>query len=313
MTSNPFDKMTAKIRLRCQVNKLRDSLLRPFRPSRIAAGGDGPTNLVMIGVDTLRADHLGFAGYPHPTSPCLDRLAASGTVFDDVIAPAPWTLPSFSSALTGRMPGLHGAYLSGAIRNMDQQPPQRLDPGVVTLAAHLRGQGYQTAAFYSNQFFAFGLAESFDHHLYANVPAGEIARLAWEWMRRHADGPFFCFVLFNDPHEPTTPDGADLAPFLPRLRAAGLNPTKATFRPYARWGTAPGVDLTRAPAGSDAAVTSALAVKLAIYDATIRYVDRTIGALDGKLRQSGLTERTVVSVFSDNGEEFQDHSRFSRQ
>ncbi|MDX2473959.1 MAG: sulfatase-like hydrolase/transferase, partial [Candidatus Krumholzibacteria bacterium] len=157
-------------------------------------------------------------------------------------------------------------------------------------------------------FFAFGLAESFDHHVYLNLPAAEVARQANEWMRRHAVGPFFCFVLFNDPHEPTTPDTADLAPFLPRLQALGVTDLPGVLRHYARWGESPGVDLTRAAFPADRATEQARAIKVAVYDATIRYVDRVIGDLQNTLVSRGLDRNTLVSVFSDHGEEFLDHA-----
>jgi arylsulfatase A-like enzyme len=308
MSADPFAHLTVKTRWQARLARWRDNILRPLRPSRIAAQRSGPSNLVLVGVDTLRADHLGLAGYAQPTSPCLDGLGATGTVFDDVTAPAPWTLPSFASALTARMPGLHGGYLSGAVRNMDHQPPGRLQPEITTLASHLAKLGYRTAAFYSNQFFAFGLAESFDHHVYLNRPAGEVVRQANEWMRRHADGPFFCFILLNDPHEPTTPLPVDMAPFLSRLQAQGIDDLPRVLRHYSRWGEAPGPVLTRAPFPADPATDQALAIKLAIYDGTIRYVDRIIGSLHDVLVERGLADQTLCAVFSDHGEEFLDHA-----
>jgi hypothetical protein len=81
---------------------------------------------------------------------------------------------------------------------MDTQPPGRLNPDTLTLARHLENQGYRTAAFYSNPFFAFGLAESFGEHHFANLPAGDMLDMAAHWISRHADGPFFCFVLLNE-------------------------------------------------------------------------------------------------------------------
>lgn len=312
----PFARLTRKSRWQARLLRWRRSLLRPVRPGRVDPARPGPANLLLIGVDTLRADHLGCYGHPRPTSPGLDRLAAGGTLFADVTAPAPWTLPSFSSALCGVMPGVHGAYLPGEVRNMDSQPPRRLNPDAVTLAAHLRRQGYRTAAFYSNPFFAFGLAESFDEHRYLNLPAGDLVAAAAEWIRRHADRPFFCFVLLNDPHEPTTPPAVDLAPFLGGLTAAGApaGPADLTteLAAYARWGEAPGLDLGRSADAAPQAVARARAVKLAIYDAAIRYVDRCIVDFCRKIRDFGLENGTLVSVFSDHGEEFHDHVDFSR-
>ena len=194
MKTDPFASLARAQRLRGRSARWRRSLLRPLRPTRARPRRGGPPHLLLVGIDTLRADHVGCLGGLAAT-PRLDALAAGGTVFTDVTAPAPWTLPSFAGALTGLMPGLHGAYLGAPVRNMDDQPPRRLDEGALTLAAHLEAQGYRTAAFYSNPFFAFGLAESFDHHGYHNLAAADLAAVAADWLRRHADRPCFCFVL----------------------------------------------------------------------------------------------------------------------
>lgn len=299
---DPFSDLTRKQRWQSTAWRWRRRLTAGGRRAERPAA-DGPPHLLLVGVDTLRADHLGCCGYAPGTSPRLDALAGAGVVFTDVMAPAPWTLPSFAGALTGLMPGLHGAYLGGAMRNMDRQAPSRLRPDVVTLAAHLRGQGYRTAAFYSNQFFAFGLAESFGRHAYANLPAADLVTMAADWLRRHCDEPCFCFVLLNDPHEPTTPAPADLAPFLPSPR-----PRQAELAELARWGGVTLPHLGRAPDAQAAAVRAARDLKLAIYDATIHQVDRALGWLQDQLQADGLASRTLVSVFSDHGEEFLDHA-----
>ncbi len=308
MSGEIFAPLTRKARWRARGNRWRRALARPFRPSRIRPDRPGPANLLLVGIDTLRADHVGFLGATGPTTPRLDALAARGTVFTDVTAPAPWTLPSFASALTGLMPGLHGAYLPGDVRNMDDQPPRRLNEQAVTLAAHLRRCGYRTAAFYSNQFFAFGLAESFDHHAYHNLPAEDLADLALDWIRRHADQPYFCFVLFNDPHEPTTPPRADLEPFLAAARAAGADDPERDLPHLACWGEPPVPHLGQAPVDHDPALKAAVALKLAVYDATIHQVDRSLGTMQDRLAAWNLADRTLVSVFADHGEEFRDHA-----
>ena len=309
MPASPFQNLTQKTMLKAHLQRLKRALKRPFRPSRLTPERTGPANLVLLGIDTLRADHLGFGGYQGGNiSPYLDQLANQGTIFTDVMAPAPWTLPSFTSALTGLMPGLHGGFLSGDVRNMDQQPPGRLNNGIITLAAHLKDQGYRTAAFYSNQFFAFGLAESFDHHQYHNLPAAELAAMAQDWIRRHADKPFFCFILFNDPHEPTTPDHEDLKLFLPEYQKDDPQQLAA----FARWGQAPHQHLGFLEDAKSPAARTAIKTKLAIYDATIRGVDRVIGAFQDQLKAWHLADSTLVSVFADHGEEFLDHVDFAR-
>ncbi|PJA77018.1 hypothetical protein CO151_00775 [bacterium CG_4_9_14_3_um_filter_65_15] len=312
MFRDPFAPLTLRQRRRRWLIRLRRALLRPVRPTRRNSSRNGPSNLVLVGVDTLRADHLGCYGYGKPTSPHLDRLGGQGTLFADVTAGAPWTLPSFASALTGMMPGLHGAYLSGPVRNMDAQPPSRLNEGVVTLAGHLRAQGYRTAAFYSNQFFAFGLAESFDHRVYLNDEAQSVVAAAQDWIRRNGDRPFFCFILLNDPHEPTTPRPRDLEPFLPAVAAQGADTSIAMLRALARWGEGPAPDLGKAADITSPEIQAALAVKLAIYDASIHQVDRAVGELEDQLVRWDLGDVTLRAVFSDHGEEFLDHWEYAR-
>lgn len=311
MANDPYAPLTRKKRLAALLRAWRRAARRPLRPSRLRPDREGPPNLLLIGVDTLRWDHLGLAGYGPHTSLRLDALATRGTVLRDVMAAAPWTLPSFASALTGLSPGLHGAYLTGEIRNMDRQPPHRLADDAVTLARHLNGHGYRTAAFYANQFFAFGLAESFAEHTYCNLPAADLLAVALDWIRRHGDHPFCCFVLLNDPHEPTTPRGDDLAAFLPGARADGASaPSAENLRALAAWGDRARPDEhlghARWPLGDTTRRQRRL--KLAIYDATIRAVDRAIGAAADRLARWGLDRNTVVTVFSDHGEEFLDHA-----
>ncbi len=313
MTNDPFAPLTSRQRRKRSLRRILAGLGRPLRPTRISTSREGPANLIMVGIDTLRADHLGAWGYRRPTSPFLDRLGSQGTLFSDVSACSPWTLPSFASALTGITPGLHGAYLPGGIRNMDTQPPQRLLESHATLATHLRAQGYRTAAFYSNQFFAFGLAESFDHHCYLNDEADEVIRVAMDWIRSHGDRPFFCFILVNDPHEPTTPGSADLEPFLVSATAQGTVPTPSLLRGLARWGEKPAPALGTASEPLAREFSASLAIKIAIYDATIHQVDRAIGKMNDQLTRWGLSETTLQTVFSDHGEEFLDHVEWARR
>jgi len=131
-----------------------------------------------------------------------------------------------------------------------------------------------------------------------------------EWVRRHADRPFFCFVLANDPHEPTTPPPADLEPMLAALAEHDLRPSDAELRALAGWGGAAtgGIHLGRTPLPLTAAAERVRQIKLAVYDATIHYVDRTIGHAAQQLAAWDLDANTVFTVFSDHGEEFLDHA-----
>lgn len=310
MQGDPFATLVWPKRLAARLRRWGLVLRRPLKPARIRPDRPGPPNLLVLAVDTLRWDHLGLAGYARPVSPAIDRLADAGATFTNVMAPAPWTLPSFASSLTGLLPGLHGAGLAGPVRNMDQQPPRRLAATAPTMAQHLRQQGYRTATFYANPFFAFGLAESFDYHQYANLPSDELAFLALEWIRRHGDRPFFCFVLFNDPHEPTMPKTHHLQPLLRELAAKGIAPTGKQLRSLIRWGdqATGGVDLgsTRPRLSEPARV--ALAIKLALYDGAITQVDASVDRMLGQLATWRLRDRTLVTIYSDHGEEFLDHA-----
>lgn len=300
---DPFGPLTRKQRLSGLRHGVQRAMQRPWRPSRLVRRQEGPPNLVLVGVDTLRHDHA--------TPELMPNLLVHGTLgvgFADTTAPAPWTLPSFASALTGLMPTLHGARLAGEPRNMDRQPPDRLHPGVTTLATHLASQGYATCAIYANQFFAFGLAESFGEHRYLNLAADAMFDAALEWIRRHADRPFCCFVLLNDPHEPTTPHPVLLEPELARLDTAP--PTTAELRALASWGdpSEPGSHLGFCGWPLPAAGKRARRLKLAIYRATVHQVDLALGRFLGRLDAWNLSEHTLCSVFSDHGEEFCDHA-----
>jgi arylsulfatase A-like enzyme len=100
-------------------------------------GGEAPpANLLLISIDTLRADHLGLYGYGRGTSPFLDRLAARGVTFERAYAPSPWTLPSHASLLTGLYPSHHGAF----------NEKLALPPGIRTLAGRLAARGFATGA-----------------------------------------------------------------------------------------------------------------------------------------------------------------------
>jgi tetratricopeptide (TPR) repeat protein len=164
--------------------------------------------IILISVDTLRADHLGAYGYRPVATPNIDRLASGGTLFSQVNAQTPLTLPSHASLFTSRYPALTG------IRDNGEQ----LAPGAVTLATQLKGMGYRTAAFIGG--FAldrrFGLNQGFDHYdspfdLRLNSggdpgdlkrPAQDVVRAARKWIDENASAPFFVFLHLYDLHTP---------------------------------------------------------------------------------------------------------------
>ena len=118
-----------------------------------------PLNLVMVVLDTLRADHLGLYGYERPTSPHLDALARESFVFERAESAAPWTAPSLISLVTSLYPEVHG------VRGFPN--PRRMSDDVVTLAEVLKRHGYSTAAFTEGGYAKgdFGLDQGFDSYL----------------------------------------------------------------------------------------------------------------------------------------------------
>jgi arylsulfatase A-like enzyme/tetratricopeptide (TPR) repeat protein len=215
-------------------------------------------NVLLITLDTTRADALGAYGAPSGSTPVLDALASRSLVFERAWTPVPLTLPAHASILTGLYPRSHGVRRNGAFR---------LPDGTPTLATLLRDAGYSTAAFVSSVVLnrEFGLAAGFD--LYDDLSetnekerrATEVASEAIAWLRARPQQPFLLWIHFYDPHAPYEPP----SPFRERF-----------VDPYA---------------GEVALVDSELG--------------RVLSALDGE----GLSERTVVVVASDHGEDRLQH------
>ena len=166
-------------------------------------------NVLLISIDTLRADHLSSYGFARKTTPNLDALAREGTLFRNVISPVPMTLPAHGSMLTGTIPPHHGLHdnLGG-----------RLPDSSVTLAEILKDRGFTTGAIVSSFVLdsRFNLSQGFDtyddrfekvHTInYLSERKGdETARLARAWLEEHRRERFFLFVHFYDPHEDYAP------------------------------------------------------------------------------------------------------------
>lgn len=173
----------------------------------------GPTgfNLVLVSVDTLRADHLSSYGATSQKTPNIDRLASEGVLFENVSTVSPTTLPAHASLFTGLRPNTHGVRDNVGFY---------LDGSPTTLAEHLKSQGYDTAAFVGAFVLdsRFGLDRGFDHYDddvepgTAGVDSGFVAQrrgadvleraLGWLDSRGESKRPFFAFIHFYDPHAP---------------------------------------------------------------------------------------------------------------
>jgi arylsulfatase A-like enzyme len=254
-------------------------------------------NVVLYLIDTLRADHLGSYGYPLPTSPNIDALAADAVVFTRTQAQASWTRPATGSILTGLYPYAHGAV---SLRD-------RLRPGAATLAELLRAHGYQTAAFVTNVNVGggFGFDRGFDQFTYLpedenrpslHVRSDAVNEVVCPWLQAHTEEPFLLYVHVSDPHAPyTPPDQLD-----ERFRDAGLTSALAgRSQPVRRLLDKP-----------ELITPENLRYLQSLYDGEIAFTDQNFGKLVSQLKQLGLYERTIIVLMADHGEEFYEHGAF---
>jgi len=169
-------------------------------------GTTGPPPVILISVDTLRADHLSCYGYSRLQTPHIDSLERDGTLFAEISSQAPITLPSHVSLFTSTYPFANGIRENGQV----------LPAGAVTLATVLAAQGYNTAAFIGGYFLArrYGLAQGFqtydspfDTHLIKGAldlkrPASQVLDGAEHWLEQNSGPPFLLFVHLFDLHQP---------------------------------------------------------------------------------------------------------------
>ncbi len=242
-------------------------------------------NLIIISIDTLRADRLGSYGYDRDTSPTLDALAARGVRFEKVIAETSWTAPSHMTLLTGLHPATHGV-----------THERRLPDGVVTLAQVLRQHGYftyaNTGGGYVSRSFDFdrGFAV-FEQARKTFAVTQSRARKQLETLPPHT--PFFFFLHTYDVHCPyDTPEEyarlfrtRPLEDHLDLTRCGGWRQPGELFTP-----------------GQVRFLSDQ-------YDASIRWVDGAMAGFVDFLESRGTLADTVLVVVSDHGEEFDEHGR----
>ncbi|MCE9593401.1 MAG: sulfatase-like hydrolase/transferase [Planctomycetes bacterium] len=296
-------------------------------------------NVVVISLDTLRADALGAFGATAPTSPTFDAFARGAVVFDNAFAQAPMTAPSHMTLFTSLYPSVHRITNFGLGENRPKvsagEVPAnwRLDPKVVTLAETFHAAGWRTAAFHGggNLNASAGFDDGFEtfdgrpqNGMNANAGQPFDAARAGEWVNAHAGEPFFLFLHTYLPHAPYIPAA-------PWDRAfdkdyAGPIPYRDAFLRSVRAGEA-GPPLP----GADA---SALRQKMAnhtpwqfwgfvdpenarevehlraLYSGDVRMSDDALARMLALLDSPGVAEHTIVVVLSDHGEGFLEHGVF---
>jgi arylsulfatase A-like enzyme len=271
----------------------------------------GPTlppgsNILLVTVDTLRADHLGSYGYVRDTSPHLDRLASEGVRFEHPVVQWPKTGPSFASMFTATYPKDNEI-----VRRIGQPLPCRFR----MLAEELQAAGYQTHAVVANAAVAsdFYFDQGFDTYLEAweieqegldPIGAEAITRLATGLLEQIAgsDKPYFLWVHYVDPHAPYTPPGEWSDRFQGDEHWDGAVKVPITDRPKQQM---LGIGPDRALDGRDE-----LAFYVARYDAEIAYVDHWIGELFAAARARQLLDETLTVFTSDHGESLGEHGYY---
>ena len=257
-----------------------------------AARAERP-NVLLVTLDTTRADHLGCYGYARPTSPALDAIANDGLVYTRAVAPGTWTLPSHASLFTGKVPTSHGArydpngslVLTSAIPNRPGLSGYRVRgvlPTETTLAGVLARAGYRTGGAAGGPWLkkVFGLGTGFewwDDDDIGSVngrSAADLNARALPWLDAVAE-PFMLFLNYFDAHAPLQPPPDYAARFLSEPVAPGAR---------------------RSPEQV-----------LALYDAEISYADHHLGEIVALLKRRGLYDRTWIIVTSDHGELFGEH------
>jgi len=266
-----------------------------------------PLGLVLVSIDTLRADRLSLYGHERSTSPALDAFAREARVFESAWSQSPKTAESHMTLFTGLYPAAHG------VENLRHRS-QALAPAIPTLAEILQRAGYRTAGFHGagNLDAELGFDRGFDLYEHPGDVEAVFAR-GIEWLERRAREPerrpFYLFLhtkVLHDPYEPppeyaalfADPDYAGRIglPEAERLRARREGGWWLVHRRY--W--------ERVDPASEADVQHLRD----LYDALIRYMDDRLALLLDRFLALGLDRDTLFVFLSDHGEEFMDHRGF---
>ena len=258
-----------------------------------------PPNVILIAVDTLRADRLSSYGNPRDTSPNLDALAADGVRFTQATSTSNWTSASFGSLFTGLMPSRHNVI----------HRARAIAPSVTTLTEHFRAAGYGTFGIaYKAYLYNMGFEQGFDR--WFNVPRATVKadhnlEKAIQWIEDQHDRRFFLFLHMNDPHQPFNQP----APFDRRY-----NDERAITQYGGKLPITIGINNT--VKGCPNCITNGKPTpgfkKLAadLYDGAIHYIDDRIGSFIEALKQRGAYDNTIIVFLSDHGEMMWEHNNY---
>jgi len=254
--------------------------------------GQKRKNVILISIDTLRADHLGCYGYSREISPTIDSLVSDSALFFNTYASSPWTLPSHVSLLTS---------LSG-VHHQVYYHDEKIDPSILTLADILRQNHFFCSAFTGGGFVSstYGFSKGFDMYregeggVFHQNSSELVYGVVSQWLDRNRDKNFFILIHTYQPHSPYA------CPY----------PFKVMFLDdEAKWGH---LDIM-SYIGGKSGIYKKLPEEerqniIDLYDGEIRYTDeKLIGPLLEKLKEMNLYDQTMIIFTSDHGEEFYDH------
>ncbi len=277
-------------------------------------------NILLISIDTLRADHLSCYGYHRPTTPNIDGLAAEGIIYRRNYSTGVWTPPGHASMLTGLYVAEHGVY-----------GERRLAAEIPTIATVLKENGYQTAGFVNNsqvgelvgfhkghdlfvevwkgvrsrtlveRIIRGGLARARKYLGYEDMGAKRTNRLFHEWIDSiDKSKPFYCFLHYIEPHNPLSPPRTFRRRFLGRYREIDHRKvSKVAHNPLICY--VEDIDLN----------DNEVSCLKDLYDGEISYTDSLVGEILSFLRARGLYDNTMIVITSDHGEHFGEHGHWS--
>jgi len=264
-----------------------------------------PLNIVLIAVDTLRAQQLSCYGYDRPTTPATDGLAAEGVLFEDMVCSGIPTHPSFTTLYTGQHPMTHGIVAHGGDAVLGRRAPMLpeilLKAGWTTCAV----DNLASARPWFQRGYEFYIDPSRRRSLGLMVTCEQQNSRAVEFLKHHGDEQFFLFVHYWDPHTPYLPPASHRDKFYDGDAKTARDPADRSLDELWRHplGKAWRDTWFRSLGGS---ITDADYVR-ALYDASINYADDGIAALLGAVSSAGLDDNTLIVVMGDHGECLGEH------
>jgi arylsulfatase A-like enzyme len=255
--------------------------------------GSTGNNIILISLDTLRADHLGCYGYERETSPAIDTLAEDSALFLNTYSSSPWTLSSHVSLLTSLNPMRHGVHYEN----------EKMDSSLVTLADLLRQEGFACSAFTGGGFVnsVYGFSKGFDSYGQSSRGIRQKDSAEWicasvlDWIDDHRDRDFFLFIHTYQPHNPFSSP--------PPFNSFFLDEDD-------RWDEIDMLEYVGGKKGIFKKLPDRERRNIVnLYDGEIRYTDaKLIGPLMERLKELGIYDTSLIILTSDHGEEFYDHN-----